>query len=135
MLKSHATLVRYILVGGSAYLVEMGTLYGLHHGLGLGPLASVAISFWVGFIVAFVLQKTIVFKNYERGAKVLSRQLGIYSLLIVWNYLFTLVMVKLLSDTFSVFIIRTGVIAIITLWNFYLYKRHIFKSEDVVLAD
>lgn len=121
-----STLQRYIIVGSTAYLFEMATLYGLRIGLGFSPLKSVAISFWVGFIVAFLLQKIVTFKNHEKHARAIAKQLAGYSLLVGWNYGFTLVSVRLLSGTLSVFVIRTLVIMIITSWNFVLY-RILFK--------
>lgn len=121
-------LVRYLIVGIIAYLVEMGALLGLRHGLKLSPVGSVAISFWVGFVTAFIMQKLITFQNYERAAKAMTKQLGGYSLLVAWNYAFTLIAVHIFATTTSVFIIRTIVIAIVTVWNFAIY-RILFKNN------
>jgi putative flippase GtrA len=114
-------LKRYLLVGGSAYLIEMACLYSLHHVLGLSSIASVAISFWVGLVAAFILQKWVTFQNYDKRARVLASQILTYGLLVVWNYAFTLLAVKLFSSI-SVIIVRTVVILIITSWNFIIYK-------------
>jgi putative flippase GtrA len=122
--------IRYLAVGALAYLIEMGSLYGLNHVLGLSPVYSVAISFWVGFIAAFLLQKLVTFKNYEKRAHKVARQIVVYSLLTAWNYGFTLLAVKLLSGVTSVFIIRTGVILVVALWNFAIYKR-LFGTADL----
>jgi putative flippase GtrA len=123
------TLVRYILVGGVAYFLEITSLYFLNHVAGLSPLKSVAISFWVGFVVAFVLQKFITFQNYDKRARIVMGQLALYSLLVVWNYAFTLVLVKFFASTISVFIVRTVAILIITSWNFFIYKV-LFKASQ-----
>ncbi len=113
---------RYLFVGGFSYLVEMACLYGLHNGLGLSPTISVAISFWVGFVVAYLLQKFVAFENHDRSKKAVARQLIGYSFLVGWNYLFTLVVVGLFEHMTSIFIVRTIVIIITTLWNYAFYR-------------
>src|SRR5438105_15530666 len=110
-------LVRYIVIGLTAYSVEMTSLYICRHLFDLKPVVAVAISFWVGFVVAFVLQKLVTFKNHEKTPHILGGQLLRYSLLTLWNYGFTLIAVKLLQHNVSVFIIRTAVIGVITTWN------------------
>lgn len=124
------TLVRYLFVGGSAYVIEMLALYSLRYIFGLSAITSVAISFWIGFFVAFGLQKTITFKNYDRGAKTISKQLLGYSLLVVFNYAFTLLIVSLLHSQLNVIILRTLVIATITLWNYFIYGKLFNKKHD-----
>ncbi len=118
--------MRYLVVGASSYVIEMGSLYVLSRTFGLSNLAAVAISFWVGFIVAFVLQKWIAFENHEKTAHIVTKQLAAYGTLAAWNYGFTLAVVAVFSPVASVFIIRTVAIVIISLWNFSIY-RIIFK--------
>lgn len=118
----NTNLLRYLIVGGFAYLIEMGALFGLRDGLGLSPLRAVAISFWVGLIVAFFLQKFVTFKNYDKSKRAIATQLIGYAILVGWNYIFTLAVVKLFENHFSVFIIRTIAILIITSWNFFIYQ-------------
>ena len=122
-------ITRYIFIGGFSYLVEMGCLFGLHDGLKLNATLSVAISFWVGFIVAYVLQKFITFKNTDRSRQAVTNQLLGYSLLVGWNYLFTLIVVGLLDQFVSVFILRTLVVLVTTVWNYVIYKK-LFKNVE-----
>ena len=126
---NRSSLFRYLVVGSVAYLIEMGVLFALNHGLGLSPIKSVAISFWVGLVVAFLLQKLVTFKNYANKASDLAGQLSTYGLLVAWNYGFTLLMVSLLDKRLSVFIIRTLVIVIVTSWNFLIYAK-IFRVRE-----
>ncbi len=125
-------LLRYILVGGVSYLLEMAVLYGMHDIAGINSLVSVTVSFWIGFAVAFVLQKYIAFQNNDREKQVIVRQLVLYSLLVGFNYVFTLGVVALLSPYISVLLCRTFAIFVVTLWNFLLYQK-IFKPR--VAAD
>ena len=124
--------IRYLIVGGSAYLIEMISLYLLHHGLGLSPIKSVAISFWIGFVTAFILQKLITFQNYEKRVHIVVSQVVVYSLLVAFNYVLTLLAVKIFAGSTSVFIIRTCVIIITVPINYIVYKL-LFKESK--LAD
>lgn len=126
-------LIRYLVVGGSAYALEMAVLFGLHDGIGLSPVESVAISFWFGLVIAFALQKFITFENHEKGIHILGTQLAIYACLVTFNYLVTLLAVKYLSKSYSVFEIRTAVIALGTIWNYVVYKNWLFKTKPLEL--
>ena len=119
---------RYFVVGGFSYICEMLALLIVHDVIGLSSVESVAISFWVGFVIAFVLQKYVTFKNHDHRTHILARQLGIYSLLVAWNYFLSLIVVRLLDKHLSVFIIRTLVIIVIMAWNYFIYKR-LFKTN------
>lgn len=129
-MKINKNLIRYLVVGGTAYVIEISTLAILKYGVNLSAVRSVAISFWVGLISAFLLQKAVTFKNYERTHKALARQVFLYGLLVAWNYLFTLFIVKLFASSVSVIIVRTVIIALVTCWNFPLYKK-IFRTEQI----
>lgn len=118
--------VRYILIGSFSYAVEFCILIALIKS-GLSATASTAISFWVGLVVAFILQKFVAFSNRTVKARELSKQSTIYLLLVVFNYAFTLMFVSVLSDD-RVLITRTIALGITTTWNFFIYKR-LFREE------
>ncbi len=121
--------LRYFVVGASAYLIEMLSLLAFTRLLHISPVVAVGISFWVGFIVAFVMQKFITFSNDNKQKRVVMRQIFLYSVLVIVNYLFTLFTVGLLGSRMSVFYVRTGVIAIVAAWNFFAY-RLIFSNAN-----
>lgn len=133
MLKNR--IIRYLVVGVSAYLMEMAVLFGLHDGLGLSPVTSVAISFWFGLVIAFVLQKFVTFENHDKKVRVVSYQLTLYGCLVAVNYLITLLATKHFTPRYSVFEIRTAVIALGTIWNYVIYNRFLFKIKPVELDD
>lgn len=120
------TLVRYLLVGLSAYIIEMLTLYTFKHGLGYSAVEAVTISFWVGLTFAFVMQKILAFQNYEKRIHIVGFQLLGYSILVLWNYFFTVLMVYLFSKYLGVYAVRTLVIGISTVWNYLVYVK-LFK--------
>ena len=119
-------IIRYLFVGGFSFVIEIGVLYSLNQGLHLSAAISVAISFWIGFIVAYILQKLVAFQNKEKSRQAITKQIIGYSLLVLWNYSFTLLVVELFHNSISVVVLRTIVIAITTIWNYVLYKK-LFK--------
>jgi putative flippase GtrA len=121
--------VRYIFIGGIAYLIELTALYFFAVTLSLGPTLGVAISFWIGLIVSFTLQKIFSFKNKAENKKHLSKQMLSYGTLVAFNYLFTLAFVSFFEPHIGLFIARTIALLITTVWNFYIYSRYIFKSQ------
>jgi putative flippase GtrA len=119
-------IIRYLFVGGFSYVIEIATLYSLNQILHISATISVTISFWVGFIVAYILQKLVAFQNKEKSRRAITKQIIGYSLLVLWNYGFTLLVVELFHNNVSVIVLRTVVIAITTIWNYVLYKK-LFK--------
>lgn len=115
-------IVRYLFIGGLSFVIEISVLFALNQLLHVPPTISVAISFWVGFIIAYILQKLVTFQNKEKSKRALAKQLAGYTLLVLWNYGFTLLVVELFQNNISVVVLRTIVIVITTIWNYALYK-------------
>lgn len=121
--------VRYLIVGGGVYALELGVII-VGQRAGLSAIMAVALAFWVGLVVSFVLQKFVTFSDHRTHHKIVLKQLLAVSLLVVWNFLFTVGMTKLLADHAPATVIRTVALLITTLWNFYLYKTNIFRGPD-----
>jgi putative flippase GtrA len=126
--------LRYVCVGGSVYIFELVVIY-IALKLHASQLLAVACSFWLGLLVSFALQKVITFQDKRVGASILAPQFLAMSLLVLFNFGFTLILTRLLNQHLPAYVIRTLAIGITTLWNFYIYRNHIFKSKDVVLID
>lgn len=124
------SIVRYIFIGGISFLIELGVIFLASHIFSAPPLLAVAISFWVGLAVSFVLQKVITFQNKEKGAKKLAWQMVAYGILIVVNYTFTLLAVATLEDVVGTYIARTIALIVTTIWNYIVYSKVIFRRED-----
>jgi putative flippase GtrA len=121
---------RYLIVGGSVYLLELGVII-VAQKLGASSILAVALSFWVGLIVSFLLQKFFSFGDSRIHHKVLLSQILMVSALVAFNFTFTILATAALKNVLPALIVRTLCIAITTLWNFYLYKAHIFKVPVV----
>lgn len=129
MLKKYLShsLVRYILVGGCSYALELIILFSLYRLAGLSATTATAISFWVSIITSFFLQKIFSFKNYQKQVKMLSKQFTAYGILVLFNYCFTILVVAFFPDNLLL-LSRTLALAIVTVWN-YLFYRQLFSDR------
>jgi putative flippase GtrA len=118
---------RYLVIGGSVYVLELLVIFGAQR-LGASALLAVGLSFWIGLIVSFVLQKLITFSDRRLHHRVLVPQVVAFSLLVLFNFGFTLGVTKLLGGHSPAAVSRTIALGLTTIWNFYLYKTRIFKS-------
>ncbi|HVO86430.1 MAG TPA: GtrA family protein [Candidatus Binatia bacterium] len=120
---------RYLLIGGSVYLLEVAIIIGAQ-ALGANSVLAVGLSFWIGLIVSFTLQKFVTFGDKRTHHKILIPQIIAYSLLVALNFSFTLLVTAIVSPPVPAVIARTVALLITTIWNFYLYKTRIFKGTD-----
>jgi len=120
---------RYLLIGGSVYLLELTVIFVAQQ-LGASAVVAVSLSFWIGLCVSFLLQKLVTFGDKRTHRKLLIPQLAAFSLLVLFNFFFTISVAKVLSDTLPATVTRTIALAMTTTWNFYLYKTRIFKTDE-----
>ncbi len=118
---------RYVIIGISVYLFELLVIL-VAQKLGASAVMAVGLSFWLGLIISFLLQKIITFKDRSMHHRILIPQIIAFSVLVLFNFAFTLLMTKLLCPPVPAVLARTIALGITTIWNFYLYKKHIFRS-------
>lgn len=123
---------RYIIIGISVYLFELLVIV-IARLMGASNLLAVGLSFWLGLILAFILQKILTFQDMRTHHQVLLRQIMAFSALVLFNFGFTLFVTMLVCPPLPAVVGRTIALTITTIWNFYLYKKHIFfntKTEQ-----
>lgn len=118
---------RYLVVGGTVYLLEL-IIIVVAQKAGASNVVAVGLSFWIGLLVSFGLQKLVTFQDRRTQHRILIGQILAVSLLVVWNFGFTILVTKALQPIAPV-ITRTLALLITTVWNFYLYKTRIFSTE------
>lgn len=129
----HTPFGRYLTIGGLVYLFELLVIV-VAQAMGASPLLAVGLSFWLGLIVSFILQKFVTFGDKRTHHRILIPQIVAVSLLILFNFGFTLLVTKLLADLLPPTVTRTLALGITTIWNFYLYKTRIFKTDAPVIG-
>ena len=117
---------RYLLVGGLVYLIEL-IIIVITRSTGASSVTSVTLSFWVGVVLSFALQKLVTFQDRRMHHKILGGQIIAVGALVLFNYGFTVGLVASLSAA-SPIITRTIALVITTVWNYYLYKTRIFHG-------
>jgi putative flippase GtrA len=119
---------RYLIIGGSVYLLELVVIFAAL-AAGTSSVTAVGLSFWIGLVVSFLLQKLVTFGDKRLHHKVLIPQIIAFSLLVLFNFGFTLLVTAWLSPPVPAVITRTLALGTTTLWNFYLYKTRIFNTD------
>ncbi|MBP9853220.1 MAG: hypothetical protein QG629_440 [Patescibacteria group bacterium] len=119
---------RYISVGLIVFGFEILVIW-LGQKAGLSPVLAVAIAFVSGTLLSFLLQKFFTFGDKRTRHVVVGLQLLATGLLVLFNFGFTVLATALLQDIFPAILIRSMALAITTVWNFYLYRTHIFSNE------
>lgn len=120
---------RYLIVGGSVYLLELVVIVAAEK-LGASAVVAVGVSFWIGLVISFALQKVVTFGDKRVHHRILLPQIIAFSLLVLFNFGFTILVTKLLESWLPAVVTRTIALAITTIWNFYLYKTRIFQQKD-----
>lgn len=128
---SSKTTRRYVIVGGSVYLFEVAVI-AAGQSMGLSAVTAIAVSFWLGLVLSFGLQKLVTFGDKRLHRRIVLPQLLAFMLLVLFNFGFTFLMSKLLSGMLPAVIIRTLALGVTTCWNFYLYKTRIFKGGGII---
>lgn len=125
---------RYIFVGVTVYLLELIIILVAQH-LGASDIVAVGLSFWIGLVISFILQKFFTFNDNRTHFKLVLSQVAAVAALVLFNFGFTLLCTHYLSNRLPVFVIRAGAIGVTTIWNFYLYKSKIFNRQEIILID
>ncbi len=128
------TTSRYIIIGVGIYLIELVIIVIAQH-YGARDTVAVGISFWLGLMISFFLQKILTFGDTRMHHKVLVPQLLAVTCLVLFNFGFTIVVTRLLRNHVPAVGTRTIALGVTTIWNFYLYRKRIFKTGTAPLID
>ena len=120
---------RYVVIGGSVYIFELVVIIVAQR-LGASSVVAIGISFWLGLLASFVLHKLVTFGDARVHHRILLPQILAFSILVLFNFGFTILVSKLLSGYLPAVVTRTLAIGVTTIWNYYLYKTRIFKTDE-----
>jgi len=123
--REYKRFMKYVLTGLTGVVIDFGLLFILTEYFDIYYIISAVISYMMGFLYCFFLNKYWVFKKKGDG----NRQLIKYSITAAFNYLFTILVLYLLTDMLGLYymISKFIIIATISTWNFLLYKYVIYK--------
>lgn len=120
--------VRYLFVGGSTFILDLGLLILLHEEFNINVPIATSVAYWVSIAYNFSLNRYWTFNNEERES--LRRHLTAYLLLLGFNYLFTVIFVSLMSQVIYVGLAKILAVPIQMLWTYPCYKRYVFVNKS-----
>ncbi|MCU1532855.1 MAG: hypothetical protein JWO49_2426 [Arthrobacter sp.] len=118
-------LVKFLLVGGASFAIDLGLLALLHEVGKVDLWIATPIAFLASLVFNFLVQRKFTFQSGTR-AHVSALK---YGALVVFNVIATDVIVNLIAGAGHSYAIGKVISTIATtLWNFLLYKHWIFKA-------
>ncbi|BEH02122.1 hypothetical protein brsh051_14030 [Brooklawnia propionicigenes] len=123
--------VRYGLVGGSAFLLDFGMLWALRSGLGLPAWLAAAFSYIVATLYSFTLQRKFTFSaDLNVGNSALR-----YGILLVVNMVLTSAIVEAFDYFLDLYLVGKVVSTVaMTMWNFPIMKFWVYPQSKVSAA-
>ncbi len=123
-----SSFARYLVVGILSFGIDYGFLLCFYHLFHLPLSVATTIGFLVGLTSNFLSNKYWSF-NAPRSPHHSLRQAAWYGALVLANLLFTnLLVVGMASHGIGPEISKPVVTVLITIWNYFLYKKVIFKA-------
>jgi putative flippase GtrA len=119
--------IRYLFVGGTTFIIDIGLLYSLHSKLKIGLTLATSLGYWVSVIYNFLLNRSWTFSQRERSD--LRKHLLSYCVLLGFNYLFTVIFVAMVSHETNYLIAKALAVMVQMTWTYVIYKRLIFKDK------
>ena len=119
--------LRYVFVGGTAFIFDFGILYGLKTYGGVNYLLAATVSFVIGLAVNYVLSVTWVFSRHTMRSRWLEfwvfAAAGVVGLgfndLFMWLFTSVAGLYYLVS--------KVGATALVFLWNFFARNLSLFR--------
>ncbi len=121
-------LFRYLVVGGSTFVLDVGVLISCHELLEYNLAISASIAYWVSVVYNFSLNRWWTFDAKEE--KALHQHALFYGILLAVNYAFTVLFLNVASHFIYYGVAKVMSTIIQTFWTYPLYKHVIFKKNS-----
>lgn len=120
------TIFKYLFFGGSAFVIDFGTLYFFKSIVGLSAWSSAIIAFAISTVYAYFTQMRFTFSHRMTSIAPIIK----YVLLLGFNMGFTAFAVQIFETNWGLYLIgKVFATACVTLWNFPLMKYAIFPKN------
>ncbi len=116
---------RYLLVGGSSFILDFGVLYVLHEIAEIRLWISTGIAFLCSFFYNFTLQKVFAFSSQAHTPRSLVK----YILLVGFNTVATIGIVAVLYVYIGWIAAKIVSTVMTTVWNYLAYRHIIFVDR------
>ncbi len=124
----HVKLVRFVISGGSATLVNLGSLFSLTHFFHIWYLFSAMVSFLISFSVSFFLQKFWTWRDVSRDT--MHKQAGVFFLVMICGLLINTTLLYVLVEFlhFHYLMAQLLIGILIAFFNYTMYQKFIFHK-------
>lgn len=123
----HHHFIRYLLVGGTTFVIDFGLLVLLHGKLKINIAVATSVAYWISIIYNFILNRYWTFDAREKES--LKRHITTYTLLLVVNYFFVVAFMALASNHINYIIAKAIAVLIQMVWTYPVYKKVIFVPQ------
>ena len=121
----------YGLVGGTAFLIDLGTLVFLRDVAHWVLPVATACALLAGLVASYLMQRFFTF----RQSTVSWHSLWKYTLLVTVNWGATLLIIHLVESTGINYVFgKVIATAAITIWNYFIYRFWIFRGTSGAAA-
>lgn len=133
LLKHYSQIIKFIIAGGSAFVVNIIALFIFTEVLGIYYLASTVLAFVVAFCVSFVLQKFWTFRDSSREG--MHVQATLYLLMQCVNLGLNALLMYAFVEYLHVYYLFSQVVIsfFLAFTSFFINRRFIFKAEEAPL--
>lgn len=122
--------VRYLLVGGTTFIIDFGLLYSLHSKFKVGLDISTTIAYWVSIVYNFILNRYWTFNAREKES--LKKHLLIYCSLLLFNYAFVIIFISIMSHHINYIVAKAIAVLLQMIWTYPVYKKVIFVPLSLI---
>ena len=120
--------VKYVISGLLSLVIDYTVFAVLLRTFNLPLGVAVFCGMTAGLITGFLLNKLWTFQSSTRTKRTLKQAI-FFILLFIFNTLFTYILISILKNAqVDETISKLIAMAFITLWNFYIYKKIIFRT-------
>ena len=121
------TVIRYLAVGGTSFLVDFGLLYVFHELIGIRLWISTGIAFLASFFFNFTFQKVFAFSSTaHRGWSLVK-----YIALVIFNTVATIGIVAVLYTYIGWELAKVISTILTTVWNYLAYRFVVFSDKPL----
>lgn len=122
---SHSA-VRYLVVGGGAFLIDVGLLALLHDVFGVPLVVATPTAFLLSFAVTYLLQRTFTFSSDTGVASSAIK----YTALVAFNTVATTGIVAGVAALGLPWVVgKVVAVGSTTVWNYFAYRYWIFPAR------
>lgn len=119
--------IRYLFVGGTTFIIDEGLLILLHGGAHVWLPLALFVAYSIAFVYNFSLNRWWAFSASENNT--VRQHIVPYTALFLFNLIFAIVFVSLVSQFIHYAIAKAVSVIIQTSWTFLIYKNVIFVSH------